>query len=413
MVKNRIGITGLGIISSIGTGKDAFWDGLQNSRTGFKQITLFDTSRLNVNIAGEITEFDPTLYLGKKGLRDLDRSTKLLSSATKLALEDAQLEINDENTRRIGMSVGTTFGSISSISKFDKESLTDGPRLVNPSSFPNTVINSPASRAAIRFRIKGFNATISTGMCSALDAMEYAVNFINSDRADVVLVGAVEELCEQTFIGLYKLGWLSGLDGSTKPFSCPFDARRNGIVFSEGACVVVLEKAEKAKKRGSNIYAEIAGIGSSYDPFRLVKYNPKGSGMKEAMSLALKDADLTPDDIDYVCANANSTKEGDLIETNAIKEIFGKKAYNTPISSIKSMIGETFSASGGMATIAATGALNRGFIPPTANYKNKDEKCDLDYVPNKPRDANVDNVMINSFDPYGSNISLIVSKTGG
>ena len=407
--KKKIVITGIGVISPIGIGKELYWEGLQEGRYGIKPISLFDTNRFKVKAGGEITDFDPTVFLEKKGLRDLDRSTKLLSSTTKLALEDAHLEINEKNTCEIGMSVGTTFGSVSSISSFDKESLTQGPRLVNPSSFPNTVINSPASRAAIRFGIKGFNSTIATGMCSALDAMEYAMNFINNNRAKAVIVGSVEEMCEQVFLALYKLNWLSGIDNG-KPISCPFDKKRDGIVFSEGATAIILEEAEYAKQRGADNYGEVLGVGTSFDPYRSVKYNPKGTGMKEAMRLALQEASLKPEDIDYICANSNSTKDADLIETVAIKEIFGKHAYKIPVTSIKSMIGETFSASGGMATIASIGAIAKGFIPPTINYKEKDKECDLNYAPNKASKGKINKAMINAFDFYGNCTVIIVGK---
>ncbi|MEW6214240.1 MAG: beta-ketoacyl synthase N-terminal-like domain-containing protein, partial [Nitrospirota bacterium] len=203
-------ITGVGVISPVGIGKDAYWERLIQGRTGFRVISLFDTSNFNVHIAGEISDFDPVLFLSKKGLRDLDRSTRLLCSAAKLAIEDAHLQITEENTNSTGVSVGTTFGSLHSISQFDREGLIEGPRYVNPSHFPNTVINSPASRISIRFKIKGFNTTISTGFCAGLDAISYAADFIKLNRANVVLAGGVEELCEETFLGFYNLGYLSG-----------------------------------------------------------------------------------------------------------------------------------------------------------------------------------------------------------
>jgi 3-oxoacyl-(acyl-carrier-protein) synthase len=204
----KIVITGIGVLSPIGIGKDAFCEALFQGKTGFKTISLFDTSSFNVHSAGEIRDFDPISFLGKKGLRTLDRSTRLLSSAAKLAIEDAHLQITDENTNSIGVSIGTTFGSLHSISQFDREGLIEGPRFVNPSYFPNTVINSPASQVSIRFKIKGFNTTISTGFCASLDAVSYAADFIKLNRADVVLAGGVEELCEETFLGFYRLGCL-------------------------------------------------------------------------------------------------------------------------------------------------------------------------------------------------------------
>lgn len=408
MIK-AIVITGIGIISPIGIGKENFWDGLFQGRTGFKNITLFDTSSLKVHIAGEISDFDPIALLGKKGLRTLDRSTRLINSAAKLALEDASLQITEENTNYIGVTIGTTFGSLHSISQFDRDGLIEGPKYVNPSHFPNTVINSPASQISIRFNIKGFNTTISTGFCASLDAISYASDFIKLDRADVVLAGGVEELCEETFLGFHNLGCLSGIDRS-EPICCPFDARRNGIVLSEGASVLVLENEEHALRRGARILAKIAGGGNCFDPFMDMYFNSNGKGLKNAITLTLQDASLSPEDIDYISASANSTKGLDRMETRVIKEVFGNYACNIPVSSIKSMVGESFSASGALAIVAAIGAIQRQMIPPTVNYVEKDPECDLDYVPNVARQKNIKNVLVISADPYGNNSAMVIGK---
>lgn len=408
--KKRIVITGIGIISPIGIGKDRYWEGLQAGKLGFKPITLFSTSDLKVKFGGEITEFDAKNFLGQRISKNLDRATRLLSSATKLALDDSSLQIDDKNAKEIGIVAGSTFGSVQSIMDFDKKALTDGPLSVNPSHFSNTVINSPASQAAIRFGIKGFNATISTGMCASLDALDYGVDFIGLNRAKMVIVGSVEEMCLQTFLGFYKLKYLSGSNGQPEVHSCPFDKRRNGIVFSEGSAVLILEDIETAQMRKTPIYAEVLGIGSCFDPYSIRKYNPKGIGMKQAMRMALDEASLKPQDIDCIFANANSTEDADLIETEAIKEVFGEYANKIPVTAIKSMVGETFSASGSLAVIAALGSFNQNFIPPTTDYQKKDQKCDLDYVPNKIRRQKVDKVMINSFSPTGHNTVLIMAR---
>lgn len=410
MSKGRIVITGIGVISPIGIGKEQFWQSLFYGKSGFKPITLFDTKDLKVRIGGEITEFDPKAFLGHKGLRTQDRATTLLSSSIKLALEDSSIQINDENAKYIGIVVGTTFGSVQSIMDFDKKALTDGPLSVNPSYFPNTVINSPASQAGIRFKMKGLNTTLSGGMCAGLDAIDYAVDLLRLNKVKMIIAGSVEEMCIQTFLGFYKLNYLAGLGSNSELISCPFDRRRNGIIFSEGSTAIILEDIELAKQRKAPIYAQIIGRGSSFDPYRIGKYNPEGKGVKEAMKLALDDAGLSLRDIDYICANANSTKDADLIETRAIKEVFGEYAYKIPISAIKSMIGETFSASGGLATVASIGAINEEFIPPTINYQQKDPECDLNYVPNKAIKAKIRNVMINTFDPNGANTTLIINK---
>ena len=332
---------------------------------------------MKTKLAGEIKDFDAKTYLGEKGLRLLDRSTKLINVAAKLALDDAGFKVTEDNTDEVGVVLGTTLGSVWSISEFDKTALIEGPRYVNPALFPNTVINSPASQISIRFGIKGFNTTIATGFTSSLDALKYACDFIDLDRARAILVGGVEELCLQTYLGFYKLNFLSGSKNGGPEISCPFDKRRNGIVFGEGASMVLIEDLESAKKRGARIYAEIRSIGYAFDPFRLNKYNKRGPGIRKAMKEALTEADLEAEDIDYISANANSTREADQIESEAVKEVFGDHAHKVPISSIKSMIGETFSACGAMQLAAGVGSLERQFIPPTINYKEKDAKGEL------------------------------------
>ncbi len=402
-------ITGLGVLSPIAIGRNAYWEALFQGKTGFRSITLFDTAPFRSDLAGEITDFDALSFLGKKGLRDLDRSTRLICSAAKLAVDDSNLQITEENTHSIGVAVGATFGSLHSISQFDRSGLIEGPRAVNPSHFPNTVINSPASQVSIRFKIKGFNTTVSTGFCASLDAISYAADFITLNRADVVLAGGVEELCEETFMAFHNLGYLSGTDGS-KPLCCPFDARRNGFILSEGAAILVLENEEHAKSRGAAVLARILGYANAFDPTADKYFNHPGQGLKNAIALALKEASLNPGDIDYICASANSSKGLDRMETTVIKEVFGERAYQIPVSSIKSMIGECFSASGALATAAATGALQKECMPPTVNYLEKDPACDLDYVLNRARRKQIQNVLVTSADPYGQNSAVIVGR---
>jgi len=408
-MQRTVVITGIGVLSPIAIGKDNFWDALIQGKTGFKPITLFDTSPFPVHIAGEITDFDPVIFLGKKGLRELDRSARLVCSAAKLAIDDARLEITDENTNSLGVSIGTTFGSLHSISQFDRVGLTEGPRFVNPSHFPNTVISSPASRISIRNKIKGFNATMSTGFCATLDALSYAVDFIKLSRANAVVAGGVEELCEETFLCFYELGYLSGSEGS-EPLCCPFDRRRDGIILSEGAAVLVLEEFEFSLNRDSEILAVVKGYGNAFNPSAEGAPGESGEGLEKAITLALKDAALSAGDIDYICSAANSTKNLDRMETLAIKKVFGNHAFKVPVSSIKSMMGECFSASGGLSVAAAIGALRKGFVPPTVNYQEKDPECDLDYVPNHARQKSIHNALVISSDPYGNNSAMVLGK---
>jgi len=407
-MKDNIVITGIGVVSSIGIGKDAFWQALEEGKSGVKPVTLFDTSKLRVKMGTEISDFKPEEILGSKGLRNLDRATKLLLCAGKLALDDAGLEINPEDAGRAGISVGTTVGSLWSISEFDKSALRDGPHFVNPAEFPNTVINSPPSQLAIRLKSKGPCATISSGFTSSLDAVKYGIDLIRNKRAQIVLAGGVEEFCEQTYLGFYKVNLLAGVKGPE--LSCPFDKRRNGVIFGEGSAVLVLESQESAQKRGARIYARILGYGTSFYPYAINKYEPQGKGLKKAMKFALEDAGLSAENIDYICAAANSTEEADLIETEVIKEVFAKYAKTILVSSTKSMLGETFSAAGALAVAATIGAINKDFIPPTINYAQKDPACDLNYVPNKSSKEKINKAAVNAFGPNGSNSCLVVSK---
>ncbi|MBL7129879.1 MAG: beta-ketoacyl-[acyl-carrier-protein] synthase family protein [Candidatus Omnitrophica bacterium] len=411
MKKNkRVVITGVGVVTSNGMGKDEFWLNLRQGVSGIKEVSLFETDSLKTHTAGEIKDFDAAKFLGQKGLRTLDRTTKIVNVAAKFAIEDANLKIDESNTDEIGVVLGTTLGSVYSISEFDKTALREGPRYVNPALFPNTVINSPASQISIRFVIKGFNTTIATGFTASLDALRYAYDFIQLNRAKAVLVGGVEELCIQTYLGFYKLKFLAASKNSDLELSCPFDKRRNGIVFGEGAAMVVIEDLESAKARGARIYAEILSFGSYFDPFRINKYNRLGPGIRAAMRFALENAQLKPRNINYICANANSTKEADLIETEAIKDVFGEEAKKVPVSSIKSMVGESFSASGALSLAASVGAIENSFIPPTINNQEPDEECDLDIVPNKSRKRELENILINTFGPSGTNTCTVISK---
>ena len=397
-------------MSPLGIGKDAFWQKLEACEHGFSEVSLFDTSDLKVHVAGVVPEFDPIEYLGKKGLRHLDRATKLICCATRLALDDSGFIVTEENTDDTGIVVGTTLGGISSISEFDKTAIRDGFHALNPAEFPNTVINSPASHAGIFFKVKGFNTTIATGYTSFLSALYYAIDFLELNRAKHILVGCVEEMCLQTYLGFYKLGFLSGSKNGNPSLSCPFDKRRDGIIFSEGGCMFMLEDLETAKARGAKIYAEVKSVGIGFDCFKIHKYNPRGDGIKYAMRQALSDAETQTNNIDCIIANANSSMLADKIETEAIKEVFGEDAAKTPISGIKSIIGESYSVSAGFSMIAALASLNKGFIPATMHYKEPDPNCDLDYVPNEIRRSEVNNVMINAFGPAGSAASSIISK---
>ncbi|MCX5666112.1 MAG: beta-ketoacyl-[acyl-carrier-protein] synthase family protein [Candidatus Omnitrophica bacterium] len=408
----RIVITGLGVLASTGIGKNDFWAGLKEGRSGMKPITLFDMSTCRTKLGGEISDFKPEEILGVKGLRNLDRTTKLALCAAGLALDDAGIKypLTEAETDEFGVSLGSTMGSVWSISEFDKEALRNGPRSVNPALFSNTVMNSPASHMNIRFNIQGFSSTVSTGFCSSIDAIYYAINQLELYDYKVVLAGGVEEMCEQTYKGFHKIGHLAGSRAGKEEVNCPYDKRRNGIMFGEGASIVILEELEHAKKRNARIYAEILGYGTSFDPKSRNIYSPKAEGATEAIKNCLDDAKIDTGDIDYISASGNSTLDCDCMETRAVKNVFGKRANKVPMSSVKSMIGESFSASGALGIASSLGVFEKEFIPPTINYHNPDKRCDLDYVPNKSQQNRVKNILINSFSPSGSNSTLMIGR---
>ncbi|MCK4816972.1 beta-ketoacyl-[acyl-carrier-protein] synthase family protein, partial [bacterium] len=326
------------------------------------------------------------------------------------ALEDAAFEVSDENADDIGVVTATTLSISWDIAEFTKEMVQDGPRFVNPALFPPTTMNYPSSQISIRYKMKAFNTTIATGYSAGVDALKYAVDFIKLGRAKAVVVCGVESLSFPSFVGFHKLGFLAGLKG--QEIMCPFDSRHNGIILGEGSAVLLLEEEEYAKKRGANIYAEVLSVESFFDTYRSAKYDPKAGGLKESMTKSFEKACLNEEDIDYICAAANSVPQQDRLETLAIKEVFNIYAGAIPVSSIKSMIGESVSASGCFQIAASVGALTEGFIPPTINYKEPDAECDLDCVPNISRKQDVKNVLINNFGPGGNNSTAIIAKYG-
>lgn len=405
--ENKIAITGLGVISPIGVGKQSFFQGLQDGRSGIKRVTLFDTSTIRSKLAGEISDFNPEKILDQKGLRNLDRSTTLVLAAAKLAVEDGRLEISSNNTDRLGVVIGSTMGSVCSISDFDRQALKEGPRSVNPALFPNTVINSPASQISIRLGIKGFNTTISSGFTSSFDAIEYAMNFLRLGRAQAVLVGAVEELCEQTYKGFYKIGFLSGSRGGEEICS-PFDRRRNGAIIGEGAAVFLMEPYLSARERCAQIYGLISPIESTFDPGSYHRYNLRATGLIEVIKAAVEMSGKSLNDIDYISSAANSTVGGDYCEAKAIRSVCFRKRKMV-VSAVKSMLGESFSAGGAFQLASALFSIAKQCVAPTISYEVPDSRCGLDIIPTVALPMKVANVLLVSPSPMGKNSAVVVS----
>lgn len=388
--RQRIVITGVGVVAPNGIGKEEFWANCAAGVSGIKRITLFDTSKYRCHYAGEISNFQPERYLGSKGLRNLDRTTLLSLVAAKLAIDDAHLEITDANRNDIGVVLGSTMGSVHSISEFDKEGLREGPRYVNPAHFPNTVINAPASQVAIRFGLRGLNSTISTGFSASLDAIGYAIDMLNLGRTKILLVGGVEELCIQTFLGFYKLRFLAMSPNGSAPFFKPFDEHRRGALLGEGAAFFVLETLEDAQRREAQSYAELLGYGTYFDPDAMYRYNPGGKGPAAAMRQALDDAGVVPDDIDYVSACANSTKICDASELTAFETVFGPRVGAVQRQTAKMLLGESFSADAALQLAAMLGEA----------------------VPQEVRNPQKPLALIDCFGPTGTSSALVVRLLG-
>jgi len=406
----RLVITGISILSPLGLNKDEFWNNLTNGVSGIKDITLFDVSRYKSKKAGEISDFDAKVFLGKKGIRHIDRTSLLASSAAKLVMDDAKITHETYTEEDLGIAIGSTYGSIDSISSFDLEALKEGPNFVNPMEFPNTVLNAPASRASIFCNATGLNSTISTGVNSGVDAVIYASDFLRLGRIKAVLAGGVHGLTPDIFWGAYGSGILSGCRDNTIEISAPFDKRRNGLIIGEAAALLAIERLEDAQKRNARIYAEIKGYANTFNPKKIHHDSRDTEEGVRCISLAMKDAELNIDDISYISACANSSVTGDKMEARVINDYFGSYAKQVPVSAIKSMTGECLDASGAMQCVASIMAINNGVIPPTINYQDADDECDLDCVPNKSRELNVNNVLINTFSDTGNISSIIISK---
>lgn len=409
-MERRVAITGIGVISPIGNGKKEFFDSLYNGRSGIDIIHGFDVSRYSSKTGGEVKKFDAECFLGQKGLRYLNKPSKFISAASKLALSDANIIIDNSNEKKAGLITGSTYGSLQSVSTFYKEALNEGYRYVNPMLFPNTMLTTPSSYASIYTNIKGINRTISNGETSGLDAVIYAYNLIKTDIVDICLAGGTEEISEELFDIYYynKLLSNSHPDYIGEEICAPYDKRRNGTILGEGSGVVVLEDLEHAKKRNAHIYAEVVGTGSFYEtPEARIKKD--GYGIKKAIKIALDEAGLSVDSVDFVVSTANSDINLDRIESAAINEIF-KSNTKLKINSIKSYIGETIGASGGMQLCSGMFSMNENSIPAVLNYLEKDSQCYMQGIESSLVKHECNIGMCNSMGYNGNNASLIFKR---
>jgi 3-oxoacyl-[acyl-carrier-protein] synthase II len=410
-MRRRVVITGLGLITPLGQGKDALWEGLTLPRRVIGAITRFDATGYSTRIAAEVKDFDPTQFMERKDARRASRFIQFAIGATHLALQDAQLAITDANREQVGVLIGSGIGGIDYMDTQVRLLERYGPDRVSP-FLPAMMISDMASgMVSIHFGIKGPNLCAVTACSTGADAIGLATRLIQYGDAEVMLAGGAEAAIEPIGIaGFCAARAMSTRNDDPEHASRPFDAERDGFVMGEGAGVLVLESLEHAQARGARIYAEVLGYGMTADAYHITQPDPDGDGALRAMRKAIHDAGLQPTAIDCINAHGTSTRYNDAKETLAIKRLLGEDAYRVPVSSTKSVTGHLLGAAGAVEAAICVLALQHQTVPPTINYKHPDPECDLDYVPNAPRPATLRYVMTNSFGFGGHNSVLVLGQ---
>ena len=411
MEKRRVVITGMGVIAPNGIGIDKFWDSLVHGRSGIKAVQQFEVSSYPSKIAGEVEEFEPTDYMSPKVARRMDRFSQFGVVCSKIALMDSNINLNQINNNSIGVAVGSSVGGLPLAEEQHSIFLEKGLNKVYPLFSTRLFVGSCMNNICIEFGIKGPCYSLSTGCATGADNIGFAFNMIREGKVDLMLAGATEAPLSPLAFGSFCLiGILSTQNDTPYKTPKPFDKYRDGIVLSEGGAVLVLEDLYHALNRGAKIYAEIIGFGTTHDSYHITQPAPDGQQAEKAIRLALEDANVHPDEIDYVCAHGSGTILNDKIETMIIKRIFNTQNKPVLISSIESMIGHPLGASGAIKITAATCAIKYGVVPPTINYEHPDPECDLNYVPNKSIKKDLNVVACNSFSFGGKNSILILKK---
>jgi 3-oxoacyl-[acyl-carrier-protein] synthase II len=411
MNKRRVVITGMGVVAPNGIGLDNFWDALVRGCSGIGRITYFDVYSYPSQVAGEVLDFDPTDYMSSKSARRMDKFAQFAVSCVRMALEDANIEISDKNTDRIGIALASALGGFPLAEvQYDifKEK---GLKRVDPLLATKTFIGGSTSHVSIEFSIKGHSNSIGGACAAGADSIGYAFYAIKNNLADVMITGGSEApLAPLTFGAFGQIGALSRRNGDPTRASRPFDKERDGFVMSEGGGILILENLENALDRGASIYAEVLSYATTNDAYSMTHPFPSGEQAKKSIQLALQYANLEPSKIDHINAHGSSTPLNDKVETMIIKQIFGEYAYRIPITANKSMIGHALGAAGAIELIASVLTIKNQFIPPTINYEFPDSDCDLDYVPNQGRKANINTIMSNSYGFGGKNSVIILRK---
>jgi 3-oxoacyl-[acyl-carrier-protein] synthase II len=408
---SRVVITGLGAITPIGNTLEEYWQGLIAGKNGISDVTLFDAAKHECRIAGEVKGFDPHTYLDRKEAKRMDRFAQFAVAASLQALEHAKLEITPLNAEQVGVLIGTGIGGLKVLEDQAEILMTKGPDRCSPFMIPMMIANMAAGLTAIRTGAKGPNSCTVTACAAGSNAIGDAFRLIQRGYAKAMICGGTEAaITPLSFAGFVACRAMSTRNDDPLHASRPFDAGRDGFVMGEGAGILILEELEHALARGANIYAEIVGYGATCDAYHMTSPAPEHEGAARAMSLALKDANLTPDRVDYINAHGTSTPTNDSSETIAIKKVFGDRAYKLTVSSTKSMTGHLLGGSGGIEGVAAVLAVARDRVPPTINLDTPDPVCDLDYVAHQSRALTVDVATSNSFGFGGHNVTLVFKK---
>ena len=411
-MSNRVVITGLGAITPIGIGKDAFWQGLLEGRNGIARITRFDATEYPSQIAGEVKDFEPTDYIDKKESKRMDRYAQFAVAAAKLAVQDAGLDFEKEDCDRIGTYIGAGIGGIETMHAQYEKLFSKGPSRISPFFIPMMIANMATGHVAIEFGLHGPSECVVTACATGSNCIGDAFRIIQRGEADAMLAGGTEASISGAAVAGFCAMKALCTDHNDDPehASRPFDKNRSGFVMGEGAGIVVLESLDHALARGAHIYAEVVGYGANSDAYHITSPAPHGAYQSKCMQLALDDAGMQASEVDYVNAHGTSTHMNDEGESEAIKSVWGEAAKDVSVSSIKSMTGHLLGAAGGVECIATALAVENDMLPPTINYETPDEGLDLDYVPNKAKAKKVRAAMSNSFGFGGHNACLLLKK---
>lgn len=410
----RVVVTGVGIVSPLGTGLEKSWSGAKEGRSGIREITRFASAGFPVRIAGEVPDFDAGDAIEKKELKKMDTFIQFAVAAGVMAFKDSGYRITEENADMVGVYIGAGIGGLAAIEHWHDVLREKGPDRITPFFIPMVIINLASGQVSIKIGAKGPNSCAVTACATGTHSIGDAYRLIQHGSADVMIAGGTEATITPLCVaGFNAMKALSTRNDDPQKASRPFDRERDGFVVGEGAGVVVLEELESARKRGAKIYAEVVGYGLNSDAYHMTTPSPDGVGAAKCMELALKNSGLAKEDIGYINAHGTSTHYNDLYETMAIKKVFGDHARKVAISSTKGMTGHLLGAAGGIEAVFTVMALKEGVIPPTINYENPDPDCDLDYVPNVARDVKIKAAVSNSFGFGGTNGVLVFKRFDG